>query len=157
MPDLSPLVSSRSDNTNLYALAGDTHYPITQIPETDVIGTLTRANPEVSTTFSYPFKTGVYYIQLEVDLNATVNATSGDLLYCAFAQSGGTGNQVIQSTNATGIPSGNTIRIMLTGYINTTQGTNTLEVVVGSYNIGGDSSYDVVLPADNFIFIQQVA
>jgi len=155
MPNISPLISSRADNTSLYALANAN--PITQIEETDVIGTLTRANPEVSTTFAYPFKTGVYYIQVEVDLNATVNATAGDLIYCAFAQSGGSGNQVIQSTNATGITSGNSIRIMLTGYINTTQNGLPLTIVVGSYLIGVDSSYDVVLPADNYIFIQQVA
>jgi len=130
---------------------------ITQIEGTDVIGTITRSNPSVTTTFAYPFKTGVYYVQVEVDLDLTADATSGDLLYAAFAQSGGLGNQVIQSTNATGIPSGNTIRMMLTGYINTTENGNPLEIVVGSYNIGGGSSYQVTLPADNFIFIQQVA
>ena len=155
MPNISPLISSRADNTSLYALANAN--PITQIEETDVIGTITRSNPSVRTTFAYPFKTGVYYIQVEVDLNATVNATAGDLIYCAFAQSGGSGNQVIQSTNATGITSGNSIRIMLTGYINTTQNGLPLTIVVGSYLIGVDSSYDVVLPADNYIFIQQVA
>jgi len=158
MPDIPPLITHRPNNQPLYASVGSTSgYPITQIEETDVIGTITRGNPSVSTTFAYPFKTGVYYVQVEVDLDVTADATSGDLLYAAFAQSGGLGNQIIQSTNATGITSGNSIRMMLTGYINTTQGTNTLEIIVGSYNIGGGSSYQVTLPTDNYIFIQQVA
>jgi len=130
---------------------------ITQIEGTDVIGTLTRANPEVTATFTYPFKTGIYYVQAEVDLEATAAATSGDLLYCTIAQSGGLGTQIIQTTNATGIVEGNAVRVMLTGYINTTQGTNILEIIAGSYNIGGGSSYQVTLPADNYIFIQQIA
>jgi len=145
----------QSPGVPYFALGGAN--AITQIEGTDVIGTITSSNLSVTKTLAYTFKTGVYYVQAEVDLELTANATSGDLLYCAMAQSGGLGTQIVQSTNATGVVSGKVIRVMLTGYINTTQGTNTLEIVVGAYTIGSGSSYQITLPADNYIFIQQVA
>jgi len=157
MPDISPLISSRADNTNLYATA--TTSQITQIEGTGIVGTLTRDTPTLSKTITYPFKTGIYYIQLEVDFELTANATANDLILCAFAQADAGLNQVIQTVNPASLEAGSVIRVMLTGYINTDAviGSNLLSIVIGTYTIGGGSAYQVEIPTDNIIYIEQVA
>ena len=156
MPDISPLITSRADNINLYALANQ--YPITQITGPGVIGTLTRANPTVQTTISYPFKTGTYYVCLQVEIDITTSAT-GDLLICSTAQTSADLTDIIQTENMTSLAGGEAVRVMLSGYINTSASSpQTLSVIVSTYtSIGVSSSYSVQIPTDSVIYIQQVA
>ena len=131
---------------------------ITQITGTGIAGTVTRTNQTVTKTISYTFKTGIYYVQVEVDLDLTANATAGDLLICSVGEAGILNpTQIVQTANPSSLSSGSTMRIVLSGYITTQAGGTGLDVTVGGYGIGVGSSYQVQIPTDSKIFIQQIA
>ena len=132
--------------------------PVGQITGPGIIGTITRANPTVSTIIPYTFKAGVYFVSLQVELDVNTS-TVGDVLICSTAQDGVLNpDQIIQTTNTSNIASGEAVRLMLTGYINAQPGPTGLNIVVSTYTaIGVSSSYQIQIPTDSKIFIQQVA
>jgi len=155
MPNISPLVTSRADNTNLYALANQ--YPITQIAGVRTIGTITTGTLGANYLLPYNFKNGgVYYIQVQYAINKTGTITNDELFFSIYPD--GESTNIITTSYPIGVAqSGTSPQIVLSGYVTASGDRTNLSINAGTYSVTASNSYEIVVPATSTIFIQQVA
>ena len=148
-------VNEKSPGDYFFALAGAGGGAITKIAGTGILGTITNSVSSVNHVYSYAFTPGIYYVQLQVEIQ--VNATTaGDVLVCSMAQNGVLNpDEVVNTFSASGYSAGQAGRLMLSGYITCVSGSG-LNIVVGTYGVGVSSSYQIQNPTDSFVYIQKV-